>query len=134
MLSLNFTYVHNVHFIIIIVFHNVHVHKVFTEISLKVLERSLKSVSYTHLDVYKRQGVTTNGTVLTIIIVQETVITTTEDYDWIPFSDNSAKNFRIAYNKRNPPELWIPSRRNGNQSNTTPVERQEDHEEEPRCV
>ena len=53
-----------------------------------------------------------------------------ENYDWIPFSDNPAEHFRVAYNKRNPPELWIPSRNNGNQSNTPQGERQEIDEEE----
>ena len=47
-----------------------------------------------------------------------------EDYDWIPFSDDPAENFRIAYNKRNPPELWIPPRNKGNRSNTPQTERQ----------
>ena len=56
---------------------------------------------------------------------------TTGDYDCMPFSNDPVENWRIAYNKRNPPELWIPSRRNDNQSNTNQVERQGDHEEEP---
>ena len=47
-----------------------------------------------------------------------------EDYDWIPFSDDPAENFRIAYNKRNPPELWIPPRNKRNRSNTPQTERQ----------
>ena len=53
-----------------------------------------------------------------------------EDYDWIPFSSNPAESFRIAYNKRNPPELWIPSRSNGNQTNTPQGGRQVTDEEE----
>ena len=53
-----------------------------------------------------------------------------ENYDWIPFSNDPAENFRIEYNKRNPPELWIPSRSNGNRSNTPQRGRQGMDEEE----
>ena len=51
-----------------------------------------------------------------------------EDYDWIPFSSDPAENFRIAYNKRNPPELWIPSRSNRNQNNNEDENRVAVHE------